>query len=107
LDVTAAASGLDANAAIEAENCEPFSSSCTRLLFGVEELKKVSQLVVISETAADEPPDVAGEAAVDEAAADEAVAGADVAVVDEDELEPPLEQADMAATSRRPSAGAR
>jgi hypothetical protein len=105
LDDTAAASGLDANAVIDAENCEPFCSSWTRLLFGVEELKKAFQLVVISETVAAEPPDAAAEAAVD--AVDDAVAGADDAgaVDEEDELDP-LEQADMAAMSTRPSAGA-
>jgi hypothetical protein len=74
------------------------------LLFGVEELKKVFQLVVISVTVADEPPDVAAEAAVD--AADDAVAGADDAgAVDEEEELAPLEQADMAAMSTRPSVG--
>jgi hypothetical protein len=100
-DVTAAASGLDANALIAAENCEPFSSSWTRLLFGVDELKKVFQLVVISETALDEPP-AAADAGADAAADELAVAGAD-----EDELEPLLEQADIVVTSTRPSAGAR
>jgi hypothetical protein len=79
------------------------------LLFGVEELKKVFQLVVISVTVADEPPDDAAEAAVDAAedAAEDAGAAADdvVAAVDEEELEP-LEHADMAAMSTRPSAGA-
>jgi hypothetical protein len=75
------------------------------LLFGVEELKKVFQLVVISETVADEPPDVAAEAAVD--AADDALAGADDAgAVDEEEELEPLEQADVAAMSTRPSVGA-
>ena len=70
-------------------------------------MKKVSQLVVISVTAADEPPDVAAEAAVD--AADDAVAGADDAgaVDEEEELDPPLEQADTAAMSTRPSVGAK
>jgi hypothetical protein len=71
------------------------------LLFGVAELKNVFQLVVISATALDEPL----------AAGLELVAGADVlgavvAVEDEEELEP-LEQADIAVTSTRPSAGAR
>jgi len=47
LDVTAAASGLDENAAMEPLNCEPFSSSLTRSLFGVEELKNLVQLAVI------------------------------------------------------------
>jgi hypothetical protein len=99
LDDTAAASGLDAKAEIEAENCEPFSSRATRLLFGVEELKKVSQLFVISVTAAAEPPD---------AAADDAGAAADDAgAADEEEELEPLEQADMAAISTRPNAGAK
>jgi hypothetical protein len=105
LDDTAAASGLDANALIEAVNSDPFSSSCTRLLFGVEELKKVFQLVVISEIAADEPED-AGEAAV--VAADDGAVAAEVVAggVDVEELEL-LEQADIAARSTRPSAGAK
>jgi hypothetical protein len=71
------------------------------LLFGVAELKNVFQLVVISATALDEPL-AAGLALV--AGAD--VLGAAVAVEDEEELEP-LEQADIAVTSTRPSAGAR
>ena len=69
------------------------------------ELKNVFQLVLISETALDEPPLAA---ALEEAVGDDA--GADVlgAVVadDEEELEL-LEQADIAVTSTRPSAGAR
>jgi hypothetical protein len=74
------------------------------LLFGVEELKNVFQLVVISETALDDPPlAVALELAA--AVVDAAVLGAVVAV-EEEELEP-LEQADIAVTSTRPSAGAR
>jgi hypothetical protein len=106
LEDTAAASGLDANAAIEAENCEPFWSSCIRLLFGVEELKKVVQLVVISVTAADEPPDDAADDAG--VAADDAGAAADDAgAVDEEEELELLEQADMAAMSTRPSVGAK
>jgi hypothetical protein len=75
------------------------------LLFGVEELKNVFQLVLISATALAEPP---------LAAALELAAGADAeddagvvgAVEDEEELEL-LEQADIAVTSTRPSAGAR
>jgi hypothetical protein len=71
------------------------------LLFGVEELKNMFQLAVISATALDEPPAVTLELA---AGADDAdVLGA---VEDEEELEP-LEQADIAVTSTRPSAGAR
>src|ERR1700753_4215560 len=65
LEVTAEASGLEANALIAEATCEPFSSSCTRLLLGVEELKKVFQLAVISDTALDEPPLAAGAAADD------------------------------------------
>jgi hypothetical protein len=74
------------------------------LLFGVEELKNVFQLVLISETALAEPP---------LAAALELAAGADaeddagvVGAVEDEELEL-LEQADIAVTSTRPSAGAR
>ena len=70
-------------------------------------MKKVVQLVLISAMAADEPSDDAAEAAVD--AADDAGAAADdagAAADEEEELEP-LEQADMAAMSTRPSAGAR
>jgi hypothetical protein len=76
------------------------------LLFGVAELKNVFQLVVISATALDEPPLAAavGDDAGDDAGAD--VLGAVVAVDDEEELEL-LEQADIAVTSTRPSAGAR
>jgi hypothetical protein len=75
------------------------------LLFGVAELKNVFQLVLISATALDEPPLAAGleEAVGDDAGAD--VLGAVVAD-DEEELEL-LEQADIAVTSTRPSAGAR
>jgi hypothetical protein len=106
LDVTAAASGLDANALIAEENSEPFCSSCTRLLFGVEELKNVFQLVEISETALDEPPLAAGlEGAGADTEAD-AVALGVVTALDDEELEL-LEQADTAVTSTRPSAGAR
>jgi hypothetical protein len=59
------------------------------------------QLAVISATALDEPPAVTLELAV--GADDADVLGA---VEDEEELEP-LEQADIAVTSTRPSAGAR
>jgi hypothetical protein len=84
-----------------------------RLLFGVEELKNVFQLVVISETALDEPPLAAALELADAAAEDDAAAGDDAGVlavveaVEEDELELLLEQADIAVTSTRPSAGAR
>jgi len=76
----------------------------------VAELKNVFQLVVISETALDEPPleEALEEAAGEDAGAD--VLGAVVVVAmaaeDEEELEL-LEQADIAVTSTRPSAGAR
>jgi hypothetical protein len=106
LDVTADANGLDAKAVSAEVYCEPFCSSWTRLLVGVEELKKVFQLVVTSETALAEPPLAAGAelaAAVVGAAAD--VVGA-VEGVEDEELEL-LEQADIAVTSARPSAGAR
>jgi len=77
------------------------------LLFGVEELKNVFQLVVISETALAEPPLAAGlELAVADAEEDAGVLGAVEATEDEEELEL-LEQADIAVTSTRPSAGAR
>jgi hypothetical protein len=74
------------------------------LLFGVEELKNVFQLVVISATALDVPPlaaalEVAGADADDDA-------GVLGAAEEEEELEL-LEQADIAVTSTRPSAGAR
>jgi len=103
LDVTAAASGLAAKAVIADENCEPFCSSWTRLLFGVEELKNVVQFAVISATALDEPLGTGVELTAED---DAAVLGAVEAVEDEEELEP-LEQADIAVTSTRPSAGAR
>jgi hypothetical protein len=107
LDDTAAASGLDANAAIEAENCDPFCSSPSRSLFGVEELKNLVQLAVISATAADEPVAAPAEVAADEAA-DDGAAAAEVAAGAEDAEELGLlEQADITATSMRPSAGAR
>jgi len=81
------------------------------LLFGVEELKNVFQLVVISETALAEPPLAAGLAlAADaDAAGDAAVLGAAEAADDADDEEELalLEQADIAVTSTRPSAGAR
>jgi hypothetical protein len=102
LDDRPLASGVDESELIAPENCEPFSSNATRLLFGVEELKNVFQLVVISETALDEPPPAAG---LDAAAGAEDEAGALVAG-EGGELEL-LEQADIAVTSTRPSAGAR
>jgi hypothetical protein len=74
------------------------------LLFEVEELKNVFQLVVISETALAEPPLAAGLELAD-AAEDAGVLGA-AAPLEDEELEL-LEQADIAVTSMRPSAGAR
>jgi hypothetical protein len=111
LDDTAAASGLDAKALIAEENCAPFSSSWTRLLFGVAELKNVFQLVVICETALAEPPPaleapVAGTDGADGRTDDDWTSEAEEPGVDEEELEL-LEQADIAVTSTRPSAGAR
>ena len=81
------------------------------MLFGVEELKKAFQLVVISVTAADEPLDApvaagAEDAAAEDAAEDVDATGADDAGADDEEDGELLEQADMAAMSTRPSAGA-
>jgi hypothetical protein len=80
------------------------------LLFGVAELKNACQLVLICAMAAAEPPPAAGlalEAGAD-AEDDAGVLGAVEAVdaVEDEELEL-LEQADIAVTSTRPSAGAR
>jgi hypothetical protein len=60
LEVRPLARGVDASELIAAENCEPFCSSATRLLFGVEELKNVFQLALICATASPEPPDAEG-----------------------------------------------
>jgi hypothetical protein len=107
LDDSPLASGVDESELIAAENCSPFSSSWTRLLFGVDELKNVFQLVVISETALDEPPEPeAGADCADDGADDGAVAEADDPGVEEEELAL-LEQAAIAVRSTRPSAGAR
>ncbi|MGH3245244.1 MAG: hypothetical protein ACRDOI_03410 [Trebonia sp.] len=63
------------------------------------------QLVVICETALADPPLAAGlEAAADAGAEDDAAV---LGVVDAVEELDPLEQADIAVTSSRPSAGAR
>ena len=67
-------------------------------------MKKAFQLVVISATALDEPPLAAGVALV--VADAEVDAGVLAAAEDEEELEP-LEQAAIAVTSTRPSAGTR
>ena len=107
LDVTAEASGLEANDETADENSEPFCSRASRLLFGVEELKNSCQLALICAMAAAEPPLAAAlalEAGAD-AEDDAGVLGA-VEAVEDDELEL-LEQADIAVTSTRPSAGAR
>jgi hypothetical protein len=107
LDDTAAASGLAVKALIDAVNSEPFSSSCTRLLFGVEELKNVFQLVVIAAMVAAEPPDVPEEEEAADGAADDGAAAEVVAAGADEEVLALLEQADIAATSTRPSAGAK
>jgi hypothetical protein len=103
VDDTAEAIGLDENELIADENWVPFSRSCTRLLFGVDGLKNAVQLVLISDTAFDEPP-----AALEVAAgADDAGELGAVGAVDEEEELGLLEQADIAVTSTRPSAGTR
>jgi hypothetical protein len=108
LEVTAAASGLDEKDLMADANVCPFSSSAARSLFGVEELKNLTQLAVISAIAAAlvaDPPLVAGE---DEADADgAAVLAAVAAAVDEEELDALLEQAARAAPSATARAGAR
>ena len=79
------------------------------MLFGVEGLKKAFQLVVISATALDEPLPLAAGVGLVVVVADADVGSDDgviVAAADEEELEP-LEQAAIAVTSTRPSAGAR
>jgi hypothetical protein len=91
----------------DANNC-PFSSSAARSLFGVEELKNLTQLALISVIAAasvaDPPLLVAG---VDEADADgAAVLAAVEAAVDVEELDEPLEQAARAVPSATARAGA-
>ena len=53
MEVTAAASGLDAKDLIEEANGEPFCSGFTRLLAWVAELEKAFQSVVIIEMALD------------------------------------------------------
>jgi len=76
------------------------------LLFGVEGLKKAFQLVVISAVALDEPPLAAAVALVVADAEVDAAIDVGVVATDEEELEP-LEQAAIAVTSTRPSAGTR
>ena len=114
LDETAEASGLAANDVTAEVNSEPFCSRVIRLLFGVAELKKASQLALICAMAAAEPPLAAGlaleagaGAEVDAGAEDDADVLGAVAAVEDEELEPLLEQADIAVASTRPSAGAR
>jgi len=107
LEVTSAASGLDPKDLMADANVCPFSSSATRSLFGVEELKNLTQLALIAATAAAEPPPlVAGvDAEVVAAGADDAAV---LAVEDEDEEdEEELEQAVSATTSVRPAVGTR
>jgi hypothetical protein len=99
LDDTADARGLEEKELMAEENCEPFWSSATRLLFGVEELKNSFQSAVIAATAELELVALAVDGADDEAGA--------VVGVDEEELGLLLEQADVAATSTMPSTGAR
>jgi hypothetical protein len=70
---------------------------------GVEELKNLFQLVVISATALDDAPPLA---VLDEVAEADAGVLAAVEAVEDEELEL-LEQADIAVMSTRPSAGAR
>jgi hypothetical protein len=110
LDVTADASGLVAKSLSAAAKSEPFCSSCSRLLVEVAVLKNVFQLAVIFETALDEPLAVtAGDAdgGDDDMLFDGgAVSEADDPGAENEELAL-LEQADIAVTSTRPSAGAR
>jgi hypothetical protein len=102
LDETCDARGLAENDEIADENCEPFCSNWTRLLFGVEGLKNACQLAVIC-AIAELPPDALEVAVADDEVA--VAAGAEVAV--ELELEPLLEQAVIARANTRPTAGAR
>jgi hypothetical protein len=97
---TADASGLLANAFTVLANVWPFCSRSTRLLFGVDELKNASQLVLIAASAEAELLP-AGELAALVAGA----AGVDEVGVELGELL--LEQAVIATASARPNAGAR
>lgn len=110
LELRPLASGVEASELIAEENCEPFSSSATRLALGVEELKNVFQLVVICETALPEPPETEGATVgaddADGLVDEDCMFEADEPGVDDEELAL-LEQADAAVTSTRPSAGAR
>jgi hypothetical protein len=112
LDVTSDASGLDAKDLMaDAKTC-PFSSRPTRSLFGVEELKNLTQLALIAAMAAAEPP-LADEPAVG------GIAGADwadglieegaMAEADDPGTDAELELPEQAASavSVRPRAGAR
>ena len=69
-------------------------------------MKKAFQLVVISAVALDEPPLAAAVALVVADAEVDAAIDVGVVATDEEELEP-LEQAAIAVTSTRPSAGTR
>jgi hypothetical protein len=101
---TADASGLLAKVCTALENFEPFSSRASRLLAGVDELKKVSQLVVIAEVAEPEPL-AAGELAGALGVAEAELGLGELAGALE--LELPLEHAVIAAMSVRPKTGAR
>jgi hypothetical protein len=105
LAVTADASGVAENAVTALARTCPFWSNWTRLLFGVDELKNSSQLVLIVATVAAEPPD--DELAVGVPNAVAVAAGAELEAGAEVELELLLEQAVIAAASARQSAGAR
>jgi len=109
LEVTAAASGLDEKDLMADANVCPFSSSATRSLFGVEELKNLTQLALIAATSAAEPPPlVAGvDAAVVAAGADDVAVLAVEDEDEEDEDEDELEQAASATASVRPAVGTR
>jgi hypothetical protein len=108
LDVTAAASGLAENDLMADVKSCPSCSSVTRSLFGVDELKNLTQLALISViawTPAIEPPPLPPPfvAEGDDGAADDAAV---LAVAAEEELELLLEHAASAATSSRARAGA-
>jgi len=108
LEVTAEASGLDEKDLMADANVCPFSSSATRSLFGVDELKNLTQLALIAATSAAEPPLAAGvDAEVDAAGADDAAVLAVEDEDEEDEDEDELEQAVSATASVRPAVGTR
>jgi hypothetical protein len=80
LDAVLDASGLDAKDLMADANVCPFSSSATRSLFGVEELKNLTQLALILAMAAAELPSLVVGV---EAAADGGALAVVDAVVDE------------------------